>query len=225
MSRFKRIIDNSPRVLNHYVKKADGRTKETVVFIHGIGNSLESWTSTIDFLPKDYKIIAIDLLGFGKSPRPKYAEYDISLQARSVMLTLVSLGIASKVILIGHSMGSLVSIELAKRYPFMFKGLVLCSPPLYSRQSLENSNITTEKALVALYKSVGVKTPDVTPTALIKLGFIATKVGITSSAFNLSAENAPAFLKSLKKVIIDQSAYEDIQNLKRPVKILSLIHI
>jgi cis-3-alkyl-4-acyloxetan-2-one decarboxylase len=77
-------------------------------------------------------VIVVDLLGFGDSPKPDWATYDARTQAQSLAKTLLGLGLTQRVVLVGHSMGSLVAVEFAKRYPALVKALVLCSPPLYN---------------------------------------------------------------------------------------------
>lgn len=69
----------------HYRKPKKPRA--TVLFIHGIGNSGDAWKDVIERLPKDVRIISIDLLGFGKSPRPKWAIYNTKTQANAVLAT------------------------------------------------------------------------------------------------------------------------------------------
>lgn len=64
-----------------------------IVFVHGTPSSSQEFRGVIDQLKKSYRCIAIDHLGFGKSPKP--ADGDYSLQAHSqrlgALLTLLGL--------------------------------------------------------------------------------------------------------------------------------------
>jgi pimeloyl-ACP methyl ester carboxylesterase len=65
-----------PYILHSIVRPADGTVRQTVLFLHGIGNSSTAWSQVVDRLPTDVRVIRIDLLGFGKSPKPKWVTYD-----------------------------------------------------------------------------------------------------------------------------------------------------
>src|SRR5690606_13354373 len=99
------------------------------VFIHGIGGTGGVWKEVIAKLTvENIRIIVVDLIGFGDSPRPEWAMYSTKFQARSLRSTLLRKGILGKVTIVGHSMGSLVAIDMARRYPLSVKQLILCSP-------------------------------------------------------------------------------------------------
>ena len=65
------------------------------------------------------------MLGFGQSPRPQWAVYDAKTQARSVIATLLKLRFSTPLTIVGHSLGALVAIEMALRYPLLVKKLFL----------------------------------------------------------------------------------------------------
>ena len=90
-----------------------------------MGNSGESWDDLITKLTKSdvgARVISMDLLGFGKSPSPRWLKYDVAIQAKSVIFTLLRAGVRQPLIIVGHSMGSLIAIEITKRYPLLVKG-------------------------------------------------------------------------------------------------------
>lgn len=61
--------------LNHRVYyETRGDSQKTLVFIHGWTSSIESWKYQLDYFP-DYKVIAIDLPGNGKSSKDENLEY------------------------------------------------------------------------------------------------------------------------------------------------------
>ncbi|MFZ0835242.1 MAG: alpha/beta fold hydrolase, partial [Mycobacterium sp.] len=82
---------------------------EVILLIHGVGGSSHSWRELIPMLSTKYRVIAPDLLGHGRSDKPRG---DYSLGAFAVWLRdfLDALGI-SKVTIVGHSFGGGVALQ------------------------------------------------------------------------------------------------------------------
>lgn len=202
-----------PYTLHVVEYRSPKRPRQTVVFIHGLGNSAGSWREIARRLPVDVRVIAVDMLGFGESPKPKWVRYDIAVQAKAVAHTLLKLGLLQKPILVGHSMGSLVAIELAKRFPLVVKQLLLCSPPLYKSTAGEWEGY--EKVLKEFYRVV-IKHPG----ELQQIAPIAKKLGITSPVFDVRGQKARVYVAALESSIINQSSLDDIRKLDLPITIL-----
>lgn len=92
-----------------------------VVFLHSFCTDSRMWDEFIPFFSK-YKIIQIDLPGFGKSPRQEHPS--IADMADGVQAVLQHLKI-EKCVMIGHSMGGYVTMEFAKKYSDTLLGLGL----------------------------------------------------------------------------------------------------
>jgi pimeloyl-ACP methyl ester carboxylesterase len=94
-----------------------------VVLIHGFPVNLHVWDSFVESFSPHFKIIAIDLPGFGKS-----SVYDtvhtMAFMAQAVKAVMVAENTA-KAILVGHSMGGYVSLAFAKLFPENLAGIVL----------------------------------------------------------------------------------------------------
>jgi pimeloyl-ACP methyl ester carboxylesterase len=101
----------------------EGTGFETIIFIHGLGESLESWRHQINFFSKKFKVIALDLRGHGKSSIPK-KKIEIGDFAEDVKGLLDHLGV-KKAHFCGLSMGALVLFEIYKRYPDYFLSMIL----------------------------------------------------------------------------------------------------
>jgi len=98
---------------------------EPVVLLHGFGASTYSWRKVMPALAERYRVVAIDLNGFGYTQRPKSREsYTREGQAKLVMDTLDALGIA-RAHLVGHSYGGGITLYLASRHPERFRSMVL----------------------------------------------------------------------------------------------------
>lgn len=99
-----------------------------LVLVHGLASSSRYWGDLAP-LAQQYRVIAPDLLGFGRSPRPPDSAYgpDEHLAALSATLTP---RLSEPFTLVGHSLGSLLALQYAGRYPEQVRALVLISLPL-----------------------------------------------------------------------------------------------
>jgi pimeloyl-ACP methyl ester carboxylesterase len=106
-----------------------GTGPETILCVHGLGGTKASFLPTVNALADDYRVVAMDLPGFGESDKPIGAPYDAAWFAESVFATMDALGI-ERVHLAGNSMGGRVAIEAGLTDRDRLDGLVLLSPAL-----------------------------------------------------------------------------------------------
>jgi pimeloyl-ACP methyl ester carboxylesterase len=191
------------------------RPKATFILLHGIGNSAEAWKELIPLLPKDIRVIGIDLLGFGKSPRPDWAIYNAKTQARSVGLTLMKLRLFQQPTVVGHSLGGLVAVELAKRYSLLFKQLILCSPPFYEQTEEKRRLLKRDEILKSIYLKARKH-----PQTLDTLTPLGLKLKIITEAFDVSAGSIESYIEALESSIVNQTSLQDVAKLKLPITIL-----
>lgn len=88
---------------------------EPVVLIHGIGHRRQAWQPIFDQLAEQYDVIAVDLAGFGESPR--YARgipYNMDNACLDLGQNFAEWGI-EKPHVVGNSLGGAVALELAAR--------------------------------------------------------------------------------------------------------------
>ncbi|MBC7582086.1 alpha/beta hydrolase, partial [Aeromicrobium sp.] len=102
-----------------------------VVLLHGYMASSQYWERLATRLSKTNRVIALDLLGFGGSPKPVTSRYDYDTQLRSIDATLRYLGVRGKFSLVGHSMGSLLALRFASVYPERVRKLTLSNMPIF----------------------------------------------------------------------------------------------
>lgn len=108
----------------NYIRVGNGET--TLVFLHFFGGSINSWTGVINQLKTDFTCVAIDLLGFGNSPKPK-KELSVNDHAEDVIDLIQDLNIENY-ILIGHSMGGKITLAIAAKNPAGLRSLLLVAP-------------------------------------------------------------------------------------------------
>lgn len=89
----------------------------TIIMIHGYAASTHAWSICAPRLADEgYRVITLDLVGFGFSEKPKWFEYTIDAQARMVERFMDRLGIGRATV-IGSSYGGAVAATLALDYP------------------------------------------------------------------------------------------------------------
>lgn len=187
--------------------------RSTVLFIHGLGSTGEMWQPVVGALPEDVNIIAIDLLGFGRSPRPDWEVYDVTLQARSLQATLKRLRAKEPMVIVGHSLGALVAVEVAKSYPELAQSLVLCSPPIY-RHDDDAPRVSPDRLLRRIYRRLLRS-----PKTVIKIYNLGKATRIDPS-LQVNDENIGIFASTAEASIINQTTIDDIARLTLPIDIL-----
>lgn len=96
-----------------------------VVLLHGFGASSYSWRTVGDVLAQNFRVLALDLSGFGFTERPRGKEaYTRDGQGALVLGVLDALGV-SRAHLVGHSYGGAVAMALAAEHPERFESLTL----------------------------------------------------------------------------------------------------
>jgi pimeloyl-ACP methyl ester carboxylesterase len=96
-----------------------------LLLIHGICDSSATWEHLLPFLAIDHTVIAPDLLGHGKSDKPR-ADYSVAAYANGMRDLLSVLGI-DRATVVGHSLGGGVAMQFAYQYPERCDRLVLVS--------------------------------------------------------------------------------------------------
>ncbi len=104
----------------NYTVQGDG---PAVVLLHGFLEDLTIWQSFAEKLAAKFKVIAIDLPGFGKTSTFDKI-HSMPYMANTVYSVLADEGV-DKCIMVGHSMGGYVTLSFAMNYPDKLSGLVL----------------------------------------------------------------------------------------------------
>jgi pimeloyl-ACP methyl ester carboxylesterase len=100
----------------------EGKGK-SVLCVHGISGSCRCWDNVAEALSPQHHVLAMDLRGRGLSEKPA-SGYSVSHHCRDIDALLKHQNI-NQVIILGHSLGALIGLELAARFPEKVERLVL----------------------------------------------------------------------------------------------------
>ncbi|MDF1861236.1 MAG: alpha/beta hydrolase [Verrucomicrobiales bacterium] len=100
-----------------------------IILLHGFASTSHSFRELFGDLASEYRLIGIDLNGFGNTERPKNPKaYRIEEQASVIAKVLEKKGIDRAVVL-GHSYGAAVSAVLSAKIPEVVSRVILICPP------------------------------------------------------------------------------------------------
>jgi pimeloyl-ACP methyl ester carboxylesterase len=106
---------------------------QPVLAIHGLGATKASLLPTVAALADRFRVVALDLPGFGDSDKPLGAAYDARFFARAVVALQDELGL-ERAHLVGNSLGGRVALEVALQAPERVQRLGLLAPSMAWRK-------------------------------------------------------------------------------------------
>lgn len=111
---------------------------KVLVFIHGLGGSLESWENNIAYLSQKYRTIAFDLPGFGLSDKP-HRQYTLAFYSSFVLRAVRHLNVRLPINILGASLGGQIAAHIAATNPHLVDNLILISPAGFTPKSFSTS--------------------------------------------------------------------------------------
>ncbi|KAL9272566.1 putative lysophospholipase BODYGUARD 3 [Drosera capensis] len=113
-----------------------GATTEDVLFIHGFISSSKFWTETVfpnlsSSAKSKYRLLAVDLLGFGRSPKPADSLYTLREHVEMIERSVLDQYKVKSFHIVAHSLGCIIALALAVKHPSSVKSLTLLAPPYF----------------------------------------------------------------------------------------------
>jgi pimeloyl-ACP methyl ester carboxylesterase len=110
-----------------YIRSQNQHNTTPLILLHGFGASIGHWRHNLEVLSTQHTVYALDMLGFGASEKAT-ANYSVELWVEQVYQFWQTF-IREPVILIGNSLGSLITLVAAAVHPEMVAGVVMMSLP------------------------------------------------------------------------------------------------
>ena len=109
----------------HCVSYLTAGEGEPIFLIHGITGSADQWAPVMPLLAERHTVVAPDLLGHGRSAKPR-GDYSLGAYAAGIRDLMVALG-HDRATIVGHSLGGGIAMQLAYQFPERCGRLVLVS--------------------------------------------------------------------------------------------------
>lgn len=196
----------------------DGGAGRPVVLLHGIGRTGQVWEKVVGLLAElPVRIVAFDLLGFGASPKPDWPDYDVDDHARAVITAIEKLKSPEPAILVGHSMGCLVAVRVARLRPDLVRHLVLYEMPLYDGLPDKRIHRLRLNLYARFYRQITRYQPTFDDVTRRKL---TERLARRIVGFEVERDTWQPFVKSLEHTIMRQTAAEDIKQIDTPMDVI-----
>jgi pimeloyl-ACP methyl ester carboxylesterase len=136
-------IENDSKFLNNLadfvasmgenLNAASIAAENNVIFVHGFLSSSNFWVDTVlpvlpESLRSSHRLFAVDVLGFGKSPKPSSSMYTIADHIEMIRKSVLEAYGIQSFHLVAHSMGCTISLALAAHYSSSVKSVTLIAP-------------------------------------------------------------------------------------------------
>jgi pimeloyl-ACP methyl ester carboxylesterase len=135
----------------HYQDTGPSKNAIPILFLHGFGASLQTWDTWAQALSEDYRVISVDLPGFGLTGEDPSGIYTDQRSVEVLEAFLKELKIP-KVVLVGNSMGGKFAWQFTARYPNQVSKLVLISPDGYASPGIQYGKKPDVPAIADLYR-------------------------------------------------------------------------
>ena len=122
-----------------------GRGKDTVVLLHEVSTSLESWDFVVPELGRAHRLLRYDLRGFGLSEHT-HGTLTMDEEMEDLRGLLGVLGIHDKVTIVGGALGGAIALNFAAVHPELVKGVVAISPAAYMKRGGPSGNVSSSTA-------------------------------------------------------------------------------
>ena len=121
-----------------------------VLCVHGLGGSALNWGVLGPLLTDTHRVLAVDLFGHGGSGVPTGPRRDAVTADRQLLDRFIREVVGSPVVLLGHSMGAVLTILQAAAAPETVRRLVLLSPPVPGTDGRLDLQIAAKLAFLRL---------------------------------------------------------------------------
>ena len=122
--------------LRMHVRDTGSKTAPTLILLHGLGSSLHTWEPWAQTLSAHFRVIRVDLPGFGLTGRDPTGDYS-DTRAMAVLVSLMDKLSIEHASLIGNSMGGKLAWQFAALHPDRVNKLVLISPDGFASPGFE----------------------------------------------------------------------------------------
>ena len=190
----------------------------TIVFLHGFLSSSNYYRRIRKRVEKNHTVVALDLLGHGKSPKPKNIEYTYQDHIDAIHHTLDSLGVKPPFVLAGHSMGALLSLRYTQTHPQDVSRLLLLNPPMFASPKEAYSQIVQTSLHYRLFLFSRIKNHLWKVLQIIPRNPLPTRHPL--SLTDMLRAGSAARTGSLYNVIFQGNVFDEVRDISAPTMLI-----
>lgn len=180
-------FENINGIKMHYVTMGEG---PLIVFLHGFPEFWNSWRYQIPFFSKKFKVVALDMRGYGETDRPSHMnDYRIEKLVGDTVELVHSISPEGAKAIVGHDWGGAISWATSMMAPSITEKLIVMNAPhpgVVQRNAFNNYN-QMQKSWYMFFFLL----PDVPETVLTRNNFELLK-----NMFNISIKRKDKFSPS-----------------------------
>ncbi len=221
----KRILKADENSFVNLSYKEYGNPKnKTLLFLHGFGESKETWRFLVPVLAKKYHLVLVDLKGFGDSPKVEDKSYSVYDQAKEVANFIKEKNLKDLTV-VGRSFGGGVALVLAlmqkdKIIKEKINALILINSMAY-KQGLPSMLKTLNQPIIG-YLGIHLMSNDWMAREGYKYAFYNNDLIPDKSVEYSSHFLSMPFAKYVYLETVDQLIPEDIDMVQRRYKEITL---
>ncbi|MEO7176524.1 MAG: alpha/beta hydrolase [Saprospiraceae bacterium] len=121
-----------------------GSGEKKLILLHGLAGSKNYWKRDLENISRTHQLLLIDLLGFGDSPKPQ-SNYSLNVQLEAIEKIVLKEGFnKNNTVIVGHSLGAILSLELLAKYPDWFIGAAVIGLPVFTSKNQFIENMSSQ---------------------------------------------------------------------------------
>lgn len=190
--------------------------KPLVLFLHGLGSSLQDWELQIPYFAAEYRVLTVDIRGHGRSGKPA-GPYAMRQFAQDVVTLMDALKI-DKAHLVGLSMGGMIAFQMAADYPERILTMTIANsgPAVVATTIKDRFNVWMRFFIV---RALGMKKMGET---LAKRLFVRPEEEALRQTFiQRWAENDPRAYLDAMRAIVGWSVVDKLGDMTMPTLVLA----
>lgn len=189
---------------------------DPVLLVHGLGSSTEDWEPQMEALARDFRVVAYDVRGHGRTAKPR-GSYSVSQFAADAAALIGALKLGP-VHLVGLSMGGMIAFQLAADHPELVRSLVIVNsgPEMVLKTFKERLGIMQRRLIVRM---MGMrKMGEVLADRLLPGSEHAARRGVFADRWARNDKNA--YLRALS-ALVGWSVTAKLPTIRQPVLVVT----
>ncbi len=196
---------------------------DPVVLLHGQLSTGRYLNDVIAHLQEKRQTFCPDLLGFGRSPRPRRAKYSIDQHVAALHDALLDKNISKPFVLMGHSMGAQIALAYTVAHPSQVKAVVLSALPLFiDKKSAYSDLAKINDSLAWMLSGKRARILGLLPRLIVQPLAMVAAFRMHGAypryvVADIARHSWPAFKRSLDNVVVSYDPKPDLKRIKLPM--------